>query len=141
MTLTWQPIDNDGNSAGNPFVLASGYRRGAGTKVVLAHTITHQRLTESVNYPRAEEAEHFDRGNQSTVVNVLVAHEFSSFRDCAKYCADLGSNLTGRGNLVIDYAGGGRNTLPNAVWQAIPTPEKLGVSVVIPFTFLGGKMI
>ncbi len=140
MILTWFPIDNDGDSAGSPFVIASGRARGPGTKVVLEHTVQHQRLTETVTYPRAQAAESFDRGNQITIFSALVACEFASFRECSQFCMNLGGNLSGRGNLRVAYEDGGEHIILRAVWQSIPTPSKIGSSVVIPDTFIGGSI-
>jgi hypothetical protein len=140
MTLLWNPIDNDGAAAGPSFMIATGPTRGPGSRVVLESTIAHQRLVETVAYPRAAEADQFDRGNRATVFNALVAYEFLTFKDCAQFCADLGRLVSGRGNLTITYIGGGTNVLRRAVWQNISTPVKLGTSVAIPFSFIGAPM-
>ncbi len=141
MKLTWQPIDNDGNAAGKPVVLAlSSPRRGPGSKIVLESSWLHARLTETVTYPRAAEADQFERGNVQTTFAALVHCEFASYRECSQWCARLGNLLSGRGNLSVAYEEGGVDVLPRAVWQQIPVPAKLGLAVTINFTFTGGAV-
>jgi len=141
MNLIWQPIDNDGDNDGRPYVIAAqSPMRGPGSRVAMVTQFQHERATEHVAYPRAEEADHFDRGNQVTTMGFTVQYEFNTYRECLQFCAGLADAISGRGNLRIEYNGGGFNVLPRAVWQAIPVPGKLGTVVTINFVFIGGKL-
>ena len=141
MKLTWQPIDNTGESDGKPVVLAAlDPWRGAGSKIVLSSSFSHQRVSEAVQYPRAESAEFFDRGNQSTVFSAVVLYEFNTIRECSQFIARLGNTLGGRGNLILTYTDGGSDTIPRCVWQAIPVQPKIGIVVSVTYTFTGGKV-
>lgn len=141
MKLSWQPIDNDGANDGTPVVLADTVvMRGPGSKVVISSQFGHARASEAVMYPRAESAEFFDRGNQSTTFTAVVFYEFSTVGACAMFIARLANTLGGRGTLTITYPDGGSDTLPRAVWQAIPTQPKIGVSAAVTYTFTGGRM-
>jgi hypothetical protein len=141
MKLTWQPIDNTGATDGAPVVIADTVpTRGAGSKIVLSSSFSHQRASEAVQYPRAESAEFFDRGNQSTVFSALVLYEFSTLSACAQFIARLGNTLGGRGNLTLSYPGGGSDTIPRCVWQAIPVQPKIGIVVSVTYTFTGGQV-
>jgi hypothetical protein len=141
MTLTWQPIDNAGAADGSPFVIASTLpTRGAGSKVVLSTQFIHSRAAESVQYPRAESADFFDRANASTTLQAVVHYEFASVRECGQFQARLGNALGGRGDLTIEYGDGGEDTLPRAVWSSIQVSPKLGIATTIAFTFTGGAI-
>ena len=141
MKLTWQPIDNEGTNDGAPYVLAIFTpRSGAGSKIVLTSGFTHQRASEVAQYPRADSSEFFDRGNASTAFSAVVHYEFATVRECSMFQARLGNALGGRGNLKIEYPDGGADTLPGAVWGAIPVGPKLGITATIQFTFTGEAM-
>lgn len=142
MKLTWQPIDNEGDTDGNPVVLADHEpRRGPGSKVVLTSGFNHQNEIEGVSYVRATSAEFFDRDNQSTTFSAQVHYEFGSVSECSQFMARLGLTMvSGRGNLRIDHDGGGFDTVPRAVWQAIQVGPKLGVVVTVAFSFTGGQV-
>lgn len=141
MRLTWQPIDNDGDADGRPVVLADwNPTRGNGSKIVTSSSISHQRAVEAVQYPRAESAEFFDRGNQSTTINAVVMYEFRTVRECSQFVAGLGNLLGGRGHLTLSYPQGGADVIRRCVWQAIPTQPKIGIVAVVAFTFTGGKV-
>lgn len=142
MKLTWQPIDNEGANDGRPVVIADSYpTRGAGAKIVVSSSFSHARSVEAVQYPRAESAEFFDRGNRSTTFSAIVMYEFSSVQECAKFIAGLGDFLSsGRGNLTLTYPDGGSDRIPRCVWSAIATQPKIGVVVVVPYTFTGGAV-
>lgn len=141
MKLTWQPIDNEGSSDGPLVVIADSFpTRGAGAKIVLSSSFQHSRAVESVQYPRAESAEFFDRGNQSTTFSAVVLYEFSSIGECSKFMAGLGGKLGGRGNLILTYTEGGSDRIPRCVWQSIPVGPKLGIVVQVSYTFTGGAV-
>lgn len=141
MKLSWQPIDNDGESDGKPVVLADTVvMRGPGSKVVTSSQFGHARASEIVMYPRAESVETFDRQNQSTTFTAVVFYEFAAVGECARFIARLANTLGGRGNLTITYPDGGSDTLPRAVWQALPVQPKIGVSAAVAYTFTGGRM-
>lgn len=138
MKLTWSPATGE---IGSPVVLADdSIGRGDGSMRLLSLVPGFRRVAQLAAYPRAEAVETFDRGNLVSTVSAIVAYEFGSVGESARYLLRLGALLSGKGTLRIDHDDGGSDRLPDAVWETMEPSPQIGVSCNVRFTFVGGAL-
>jgi hypothetical protein len=130
MKVIWIP------AASSPIILADdALPRGMGSRSLATGLPTFRQLVQEAEYPRAETADQFPRGNIATDYRALVQYEFSHPDECHMWLAELGQLLDTSGTLKLIGARGTRS-MP-AVWISVEPQRQFGAAADVLYHFRG----
>ena len=138
MKLVWKPLPGE---SGNALVLGDDAlgQRGPGTKVVRsAHPTGIGFAVQLAEYPQADEAEAFGRGNKRIEYAAVVEYDFRTLGEANTFLHSLATDLNNSGTLEITHDGGQIAMVGAMIGLQVIT--YLGLFCAIQYTFIAGTM-